>query len=152
MTNYSSSEAIADLNRRRVINTITLTLPRIGFIVAIAAVIWWEKGVTPLDIALLVGFYILTILGVSVGYHRLFSHKAFKTGPILKALIGIAACISTQGTIASWVSHHRQHHLYSDQPGDVHSPHLHGKSFWGQLQGFWQAFWQVVWQTIWQAF
>jgi len=139
MTNYSSSEAVTDLNRRRVINSITLTLPRIGFIAAIAAVIWWEKTVTPLDIALLVGFYMITILGVSVGYHRLFSHKAFKTGPIMKTIIGIAASISTQGTIASWVSHHRQHHLYSDQPGDVHSPHLHGDGFWGQLQGFWHG-------------
>ncbi len=139
MSNYSTSETVADLNRRRVINIITLTLPRLGFLAAIATVIWWEKSVSPLDIVLFLGMYLLTILGVSVGYHRLFSHRAFKTGPIHRAIIGIAACMSTQGPIISWVSHHRQHHLYSDQPGDIHSPHLHGTNFWGQLQGFWHA-------------
>ncbi|MDJ1185637.1 acyl-CoA desaturase [Roseofilum casamattae] len=139
MNNSISSEVTAELKRRRIINTITLTLPRIGILAAILAVIWWEKTIIPFDIAILVGMYILTIWGVSVGYHRLFSHKAFKTGPVMRALIGIAASISTQGPIISWVSHHRQHHIYSDQPGDVHSPHLHGEDLWGRIQGFWHS-------------
>ena len=139
MNNHISSEVTAELKRRRIINTITLTVPRLGILAAIIAAIWWEKTVTPFDIAICVGMYILTIWGVSVGYHRLFSHRAFKTGPVMRALIGIAASISTQGPIISWVSHLRQHHIYSDQPGDVHSPHLHGEDLWGRIQGAWHS-------------
>ena len=64
----------------------------------------------------------------------------------MRGAIAIAACMSAQGTVTSWASHHRQHHLYCDRAEDIHSPHLHGNSIWNQLRGFWhsRAGWMVV--------
>lgn len=73
-------------------------------------------------------------VGVSVGLHRHFSHRAFAAKPALRAVMAVLACMAGQGTVSYWVALHRSHHSHSDQPGDSHSPvpEAHGMSSrWG---------------------
>ena len=93
-----------------------------------------------LEISLFFGmFFLTTALGVEVGFHRYFSHKSFKAGRILEILMIIFGSMAGQGSLIAWVSVHRCHHQYTDQPGDPHSPHLHGGSFQKRLKGLWYA-------------
>ena len=101
-------------------------------------------GVTKIDLALLIVMYTLTMLGITVGYHRLFAHKAFETNTTVKVILAILGCMSAQGQVIHWVSNHRRHHQCSDRLGDPHSPHVSsdGKAF-NTLNGFWHS--QVTW-------
>ncbi|HEX7003524.1 MAG TPA: acyl-CoA desaturase [Trueperaceae bacterium] len=113
-------------------------LPFLGFIAALFH--FWGNGIGWLDIALFVAFYLITGFGVTVGYHRLFTHRSFKAVPWLETLLGVAGCAAVQGPILSWVADHRRHHQHSDHEGDPHSPHLfddHG--LLGTLGGLWHS-------------
>jgi stearoyl-CoA desaturase (Delta-9 desaturase) len=84
--------------------------------------------------------YLLVGIGVTVGYHRLFTHRSFKTGPSLKAVFGILGSAAAEGAVIEWVATHRQHHRFSDAEGDPHSPHVgHGSGFLGALRGLFHA-------------
>ena len=73
-------------------------------------------------LAIAAGFYVMTILGVTVGFHRLFTHHAFEARRPLKIILAVAGSMSFQGSVIGWVAMHRRHHMFSDQPGDPHSP------------------------------
>jgi stearoyl-CoA desaturase (delta-9 desaturase) len=80
--------------------------------------------------------YLLTGLGVTVGYHRLFTHRSFKTGKAVRIVIGALGSAAIEGPVIEWVATHRQHHRFSDRPGDPHSPHVgHGQGWRGALRG-----------------
>lgn len=79
--------------------------------------------VTWLDIALLVVMYVLTMLGITAGFHRLFSHQSYQAHPALRAGLAVLGTMAGQGTVLIWAATHRKHHQYSDQPLDPHSPH-----------------------------
>ncbi len=118
----------------------------IGPPVGLIAAIWllWNTGwVGPLHLGVAVVLYLLTACGITVGFHRLMTHKSFETYNWVRALWMIAGAMSVQGSPLVWCSVHRRHHLRSDQPGDPHSPHLHGETIWGVLQGL--AYAQVGW-------
>jgi stearoyl-CoA desaturase (Delta-9 desaturase) len=84
--------------------------------------------------------YVLTGLGVTVGFHRLFTHRSFKTGPVLRAVLAILGSAAIEGPVISWVADHRKHHAFSDAPGDPHSPHVdHGVGLGGALRGLLHA-------------
>lgn len=72
--------------------------------------------------------YLLQGFGISVGYHRLFSHRSFQANRLLTFLIALCGAIAGQGPISRWVTHHRLHHRFTEKPGDPHSPHVN--SFW----------------------
>ncbi len=98
------------------------TLAAVG-IGSIAGVWWfWVHGVTWFDVALLVLVTWLVGVGITLGYHRLFTHMAFEAKPWLRAALGIIGAAGMQGPIKAWASIHRKHHRYSDRPGDPHSP------------------------------
>jgi stearoyl-CoA desaturase (Delta-9 desaturase) len=78
-------------------------------------------------------------MGVTVGYHRYFTHQAFETGSLVRVLLAILGSMSAQGPLIAWVSTHRRHHQLSDRDGDPHSPNLNGPGFRGRLKGFWHA-------------
>jgi len=83
--------------------------------------------------------YLLTGLGITVGYHRLFTHRAFKTskaGIFIFAVLGSAA---VEGPVIEWAANHRQHHQFSDHEGDPHTPHGHGSGLMGALKGLYHA-------------
>jgi stearoyl-CoA desaturase (delta-9 desaturase) len=108
-------------------------LPIVGTAGAIAFL--WVAPINVTDIILLVSMWLLTGLGVTVGYHRLFTHRTFKaTRPVMIAL-AILGSMAGQGGVVSWVALHRRHHECSDREGDPHSPNLSGDGFLGGLRG-----------------
>lgn len=96
-------------------------------------------GVTLIDVVLFATLYFVTAAGITVGYHRFFTHRAFSAGPVVTALLAIAGSMAIQGPILEWVSDHRCHHASSDAEGDPHSPVGHGSGFWSVLRGFYHA-------------
>jgi stearoyl-CoA desaturase (Delta-9 desaturase) len=80
------------------------------------------------DIATFATLWLLTGMGISVGYHRLFAHRAFATTPAIGAALAILGSMAARGPLISWVAIHRRHHQHSDRAGDVHSPNLHDAS------------------------
>jgi acyl-CoA synthetase (AMP-forming)/AMP-acid ligase II/7-keto-8-aminopelargonate synthetase-like enzyme/fatty-acid desaturase/acyl carrier protein len=97
--------------------------------------------VTYTDLILLVGMYFFTFMGITVGFHRLFTHQAFKTTRLVRLILGLAGTMAGEGALIFWVAAHRRHHQYSDREGDPHSPHLYGDRYWGGLPGLWHAHW-----------
>ena len=84
-----------------------------------------------------VGF--LTMLAITVGFHRLLTHRAFQTGRVVRATLAIVGCMAAQGPPVYWVSNHRRHHRCVDQAGDPHSPLIHNERALGAWNGFWHA-------------
>ncbi len=78
-------------------------------------------------------------MGVTVGYHRYFTHQAFETGSAVRMILAILGSMSAQGPLVAWVSTHRRHHQLSDREGDPHSPNLNDPGFRGRLKGIWHA-------------
>jgi stearoyl-CoA desaturase (delta-9 desaturase) len=107
--------------------------------VALALVVTMRLGVTGLDLTLFFAMFVLTILGITVGYHRLFSHRSFEANLPVRVGLGILGSMAAQGSISYWVSNHRRHHHYADRPGDVHSPYVSGERRLGRFEGFWHA-------------
>ncbi|HEX3781778.1 MAG TPA: acyl-CoA desaturase [Pseudonocardiaceae bacterium] len=95
----------------------------------------WVRPISVTDIVLLVSFWLLTGLGVTVGYHRLFTHRTFKAHPAVVAVLAVLGSMAGQGGVVSWVALHRRHHECSDREGDPHSPNLSGDGFLGALRG-----------------
>ncbi|WP_020672735.1 acyl-CoA desaturase [Amycolatopsis nigrescens] len=112
----------------------------IPFVALVAAVpIAWGWGMNWVDLGLAVAFYTIAMLGVTVGYHRYFTHGAFKTNRVLRVALAIAGGMAVQGSVIFWVASHRRHHAYADREGDPHSPWLFGSSPTALLRGFWHA-------------
>ena len=80
--------------------------------------------------------YLLTAVGVTVGFHRMLTHRAFQTYPWIERTFAVLGSLSVQGSVLDWVADHRKHHAHTDIEGDPHSPHVgHGHGF----SGFWHA-------------
>ncbi|CAN5814613.1 acyl-CoA desaturase [soil metagenome] len=123
----------------RVAIAAVVIVPLIGFVAAVAFA-WSRGGITLLDMVLFALFYLLTGFGITVGFHRLFTHQSFRAVPWLRATLGILGCMAVQGPVVNWVADHRKHHRFSDHEGDPHSPNLlddHG--LFGTLGGLWHA-------------
>jgi stearoyl-CoA desaturase (Delta-9 desaturase) len=122
---------------RRIAAGIGVFLPLLGVLVACG--LFWGVAVRPVDLVLVVVFYTLTGVGISVGYHRLFTHRSFETSAPMRALLAIFGSLAIEGGVISWASEHRKHHAYSDVEGDPHSPHVSGPGLGGRVQGLWHA-------------
>lgn len=112
-------------------------IPLLGLVAAI--VLLWGRGVGWVEISLLVGMYALTLFGVTVGFHRLFTHKSFETIKPIRIFLAVAGSMSVEGPVIKWCAVHRRHHQCSDHEGDPHSPHLHGDSWSGFFKGLFHA-------------
>jgi stearoyl-CoA desaturase (Delta-9 desaturase) len=100
----------------------------------------WGGALRWPDLVVLATTYLLTGLGVTVGYHRLFTHRSFKTSAPMRALLAALGSAAIEGPVIEWVSNHRKHHRFSDQPGDPHSPHVDRDGGWrGALGGLLHA-------------
>ena len=88
------------------------------------------------DLAILAGLYVLTGLGITVGYHRLLTHRSFATYRPVEWALAALGSMALQGSVIEWVADHRKHHAHSDEEGDPHSPHVGGGS---RLGGLWHA-------------
>lgn len=116
---------------------IGVTVPLLGL--AGACILLWGWGFSWVDLWLLVGMYLATMIGVTVGFHRLFTHRSFETFRPIQILLGVLGSMTFQGPLIPWVGRHRQHHRFSDCENDPHSPHPHGAGLWEKLRGFWHA-------------
>ncbi len=88
------------------------------------------------DLVILALMYVAVGSGITVGFHRLFTHRSFKCGPVLRTLFAILGSAAAEGPVIDWVATHRKHHQFSDESGDPHSPHVdHGRGFTGALRG-----------------
>ena len=111
-------------------------LPFLGLVAAIAML--WPLGlVSRLDLAMVVAGWLLTGLGITVGFHRLLTHRSFDTYRWVRLVWMTLGALSVEGSPLVWCAVHRRHHELSDQPGDPHSPHLHGDGLWNSLRGLW---------------
>ncbi len=118
--------------------TVLIVLLPVAAVVVVALTL--IGGVTAVDLALLAVFYVITGLGITAGYHRLFTHRSFVANRPLKVALAVAGGMSFEGGVVSWVATHRRHHAFSDRSGDPHSPYRYGQSTTrGQLRGLGHA-------------
>ena len=121
----------------RAVDYMAIVIPFVVFVVAV--VLLWDRGVNWMQVGLMIGMYLFTGFGVTVGFHRLFTHRAFETGPTVRIVLAILGSLSVQGPLLWWVAMHRRHHHHSDAPGDPHSPHQHEGGFRGMVAGAWHS-------------
>jgi stearoyl-CoA desaturase (Delta-9 desaturase) len=120
---------------------ITGTVTVVPFL-ALGIVVWqvWAEFLHWSDVFVFVALYGLSGLGVTVGFHRLFTHRSFATKRWMRGVLAALGSIAIEGPVISWVADHRKHHAFADQPGDPHSPHVdHGVGWRGALRGLLHA-------------
>ena len=99
----------------------------------------WGNVIHLRDVILGVVLYVITGHGISIGFHRLFTHRSFTANRALKIVLAAAGSLAMEGSVISWVAIHRLHHVKSDQPGDPHSPWLQPVQRFTHLRGFFHA-------------
>ncbi len=119
---------------QRYTNLVAVVLPFLAFIAAL--VLLWNQAVGWTDLAILAGMYLLTAFGITIGFHRMLTHRAFATHKPIEYGFAVAGSMAVQGPVIDWVADHRKHHAHTDAEGDPHSPHVgHGSG----LSGLWHA-------------
>ncbi len=116
---------------------IAIITPILGFIAAV--VLLWGNAITSVELSLCLGMYAITTLGITAGFHRLFTHSSFATGKVLQIMLGIAGSMAVQGPVLFWAATHRKHHQYSDRAKDPHSPNISDRGIRNILNRFWHA-------------
>ena len=114
-----------------------VAVPLLAVLVAVPVAWGWGIGWT--ELALAVAFYLVSAHGITVGFHRLFTHGSFKANRPLKIALAIAGSLAIEGPVVRWVADHRKHHAHSDAEGDPHSPWAYGDSTWALTRGLWHA-------------
>jgi stearoyl-CoA desaturase (Delta-9 desaturase) len=118
----------------RTANLAGVVLPFLGTLAAI--VMLWNRAVDLTDLIVLLVMYLATAIGITVGFHRLLTHRAFASYPWVERTFAVLGSLSVQGSVMDWVADHRKHHAHTDREGDPHSPHIgHGSG----LSGLWHA-------------
>ena len=110
------------------------------FVAVIAAIpVAWGGWLGWTDVAIFIPLYIMSGMGITVGFHRYLTHSSFKATRWLRVTLAVAGSFAIQGSPTQWVADHRRHHQYSDLEGDPHSPWRFGESFWGLTKGLFHA-------------
>jgi len=128
--------ALAPL-RDRVLTMVAIILPTLGVVTAAFTV--WGWGFQWVDLGLLLGMYAATMLAITVGFHRLFTHGAFETNRLTQLLFAVVGSMAVQGSLFHWVAVHRRHHQFSDKANDPHTPYPLKGGWRGLLKGIWHA-------------
>ena len=124
------------LRIERGLTVLITVLPFLGAAVGIPLL--WNRGVRALDLTLFLVFYVVTGMGITVGFHRMLTHRSFDAVKPVKVALAVAGSMALQGAVISWVADHRRHHAFADKPGDPHSPHLEeAEGVRGVLAGLW---------------
>ncbi len=125
----------------RVQRRVTLIVTLIPFAAAIFAITrLWGTGISALDLTLFLSFYAATGIGITVGYHRLFTHRSFRAVRPVRIILALFGSYAVEGSVIDWCATHRRHHAFADQYGDPHSPHLaQAAGVKGVLLGLWHA-------------
>jgi stearoyl-CoA desaturase (Delta-9 desaturase) len=128
------TEPVLHETRDRIITGVVTIVP----FLALGAVGWqaWANLLHWSDVAVFAIMYVVTGLGITVGFHRYFTHRSFKTSRSLRVIFAVLGSAAIEGPVISWVADHRKHHRFSDREGDPHSPHVgHGGGWKGALSG-----------------
>ena len=134
----------------RNVNIAAVAIPFIGTI--IAAALAWGSFLHVRDLVIFAVMYLTSALGVTVGFHRHLTHRAFETSKPLHYALAIMGSLSVEGPVLAWVADHRKHHAFSDEEGDPHSPHVgHGAGVGGMLAGLYHAHIGWLFETNGQA-
>jgi stearoyl-CoA desaturase (Delta-9 desaturase) len=131
-------EPVAHETRDRIVTGTATVVP----FLALGVAGWqaWGSSLRASDLLLLVALYVATALGVTVGFHRLFTHRSFKTTRAVRVILAVLGSAAVEGPVISWVADHRKHHAFSDREGDPHSPHVgHGGGWRGTWRGLLHA-------------
>jgi stearoyl-CoA desaturase (delta-9 desaturase) len=128
-------------------NLVAVIVPFAALVAAIAFLPSTYIG--PVDLAIFAGMYLLSAFGITIGYHRLLTHRAFDTPRPVKYALAILGQTAVQGPVVDWVADHRKHHAFTDEDGDPHSPHGHGGGLKGALHGLYHA--HVGWLFVTQG-
>ncbi len=116
---------------------VLLGLPLAGLV---WATLWaWSDGVGWIPLAIAAGMYLVTGHGLSIGFHRMLTHRSFRPSRPLKIALAVAGSMAAEGSVFTWVAQHRRHHAYADTPGDPHSPWCYGDGFAARLRGLCHA-------------
>ena len=136
----ANGAAHADLSgensfQHKLIMSLAVVLPFLGF-VAVVVLAWTVGWMNWFFLGMLVAGWLITGTGITVGFHRLLTHRSFETYPALRAFWMVMGAFAVQGSPLTWCSVHRRHHERSDMEGDPHSPYLHGTGWWNWIKGF----------------
>ncbi len=119
-------------------NLLGIAAPLVGLLLAI--VLLWHRMVGPTELGIMLVGYVLTGSGITVGFHRLFTHRSFQTPRAVRYLFAVLGSMAVEGPLITWVADHRKHHQFSDREGDPHSPHAgYGDGVLEALRGLWHA-------------
>jgi stearoyl-CoA desaturase (Delta-9 desaturase) len=124
----------------KISNVAAVIVPFLAFVAAIGLL--WNSVVGPSDLVVLAVMYLLTGFGVTIGFHRMLTHRSFRTSKPVEYVFAVLGSMSVQGPVINWVADHRKHHAHTDEEGDPHSPHLtdgHGSGVRGMLHGLFHA-------------
>jgi stearoyl-CoA desaturase (delta-9 desaturase) len=122
----------------KLVNLGAVVLPFLATLLAIALL--WSSWVSFADLVIAVAMYLITAVGITVGYHRLLTHRSFQTSKPIEYLFAILGSMAVQGPVVSWVADHRKHHAHTDEEGDPHSPHVGPDGgVKGVFAGLWHA-------------
>ncbi len=133
----------------QITNFLAMVLPFAAFLAA--AALLWGSLFTWVDLAALVAAYVATIIGITVGFHRLLTHRSFETYPAVRYTLAVLGTFAIEGSVLKWVADHRKHHNFTDEEGDPHSPHGSGPGVLGALKGLWHAHVGWLFNTVGQA-
>lgn len=133
----------------QVTNFLAMVLPFAAFLGA--GVMLWGSLFTWVDLAGLVVAYAATCIGITVGFHRLLTHRSFQTYPAVRYILAVLGTLAIEGSALKWVADHRKHHNFTDEHGDPHSPHGSGPGVLGALKGLWHAHVGWLFNTVGQA-
>jgi stearoyl-CoA desaturase (delta-9 desaturase) len=113
----------------------------IPFLATLAAILlFWNRVVSVTDLTIMGVMYVITAGGITVGFHRMLTHRSFRTHKPTEYMFAILGSMAVQGSVIAWVADHRKHHAHTDVEGDPHSPHVgHGDGTAGVLRGLWHA-------------
>jgi stearoyl-CoA desaturase (delta-9 desaturase) len=122
----------------RISNLIAVVVPFAAFLAAV--VLLWHRAIGWTELLLLVVLYYATGFGVTIGYHRLFTHRGFETSRPMRAFFAVLGSLAIEGSVIRWVADHRKHHAFTDVEGDPHSPHVdHQGGVLGPIKGLFHA-------------
>ncbi len=113
----------------------------IPFLATLAAILlFWNRVVSVTDLTIMAVMYVITAGGITVGFHRMLTHRSFRAHKPTEYMFAILGSMAVQGSVIAWVADHRKHHAHTDVEGDPHSPHVgHGDGTAGVLRGLWHA-------------
>src|SRR5213083_2907684 len=135
------ADAIQPVAHERLDRFITGLVTVVPFaLLGLAAWQTWNETLRWSDLAVFALLYVLTGFGVTIGFHRLLTHRSFSTSPLLRGVFAALGSAAIEGPVISWVADHRKHHACSDKEGDPHSPHVgHGSGWRGAARGLFHA-------------